>query len=112
MNVAGSRKEVTKNALGHRRHFACPLGAGFGHLVHDGRIHSRSPGHRDRGGADQRHSGTKGTVAAPGCFSAGGSRKEGDEMSGIKIAAIVLIVAGLLGIMYGKFSYTKETHEN
>ena len=32
-------------------------------------------------------------------------------MSGIKIAAIVLIVAGLLGIMYGKFSYTKETHE-
>ena len=32
-------------------------------------------------------------------------------MSGIKIAAIVLIVAGLLGIMYGKFSYTKETHD-
>ena len=32
-------------------------------------------------------------------------------MSGIKILAIVLIVAGLLGVMYGKFSYTKETHE-
>jgi len=32
-------------------------------------------------------------------------------MSGIRIAAIVLIVAGLLGVMYGKFSYTKETHE-
>ena len=32
-------------------------------------------------------------------------------MSGIKVAAIVLIVAGLLGVMYGKFSYTKETHE-
>jgi len=32
-------------------------------------------------------------------------------MSGIKIAAIVLIVAGLLGVMYGKFSYTKETHD-
>jgi hypothetical protein len=32
-------------------------------------------------------------------------------MSGIKIAAIALIVAGLLGVMYGKFSYTKETHE-
>jgi len=32
-------------------------------------------------------------------------------MSTIKIAAIVLIVAGLLGVMYGKFSYTKETHE-
>ena len=32
-------------------------------------------------------------------------------MSAIKIAAIVLIVAGLLGVMYGKFSYTKETHD-
>ena len=32
-------------------------------------------------------------------------------MGGIKIAAIVLIVAGILGLAYGKFSYTKETHE-
>ena len=32
-------------------------------------------------------------------------------MSAIKILAIVLIVAGLLGVMYGKFSYTKETHD-
>ena len=32
-------------------------------------------------------------------------------MSTIKIAAIVLIVAGILGVVYGKFSYTKETHE-
>ena len=32
-------------------------------------------------------------------------------MSTIKIAAIALIVAGLLGVMYGKFSYTKETHD-
>jgi len=32
-------------------------------------------------------------------------------MSGNKILAIVLILAGILGIMYGKFSYTKETHE-
>jgi len=37
--------------------------------------------------------------------------QEGDEMSGIKILAIALIVAGLLGVMYGKFSYTKETHD-
>jgi hypothetical protein len=36
---------------------------------------------------------------------------EGDEMSGIRILAIGLIVAGLLGVMYGKFSYTKETHD-
>ena len=32
-------------------------------------------------------------------------------MSTIKIVAIVLIVAGLLGVLYGKFSYTKETHQ-
>ena len=32
-------------------------------------------------------------------------------MSAIKILAIVLIVAGILGVMYGKFSYTKETHD-
>jgi hypothetical protein len=32
-------------------------------------------------------------------------------MSGVKIAAIALIVAGILGVMYGKFSYTKETHD-
>ena len=28
-----------------------------------------------------------------------------------KIIAIVLILAGALGLAYGKFSYTKETHE-
>jgi hypothetical protein len=27
------------------------------------------------------------------------------------MAAIVLIVAGVLGLVYGSFSYTKETHE-
>ena len=32
-------------------------------------------------------------------------------MSTIKIVAIALIVIGLLGVMYGKFSYTKETHD-
>jgi hypothetical protein len=32
-------------------------------------------------------------------------------MSAIKIAAMVLMVAGILGLAYGKFSYTKETHE-
>jgi hypothetical protein len=29
----------------------------------------------------------------------------------MKIAAIVLIVAGVLGLVYGSFSYTRETHE-
>ena len=28
-----------------------------------------------------------------------------------QFGAIVLIVAGLLGLMYGSFSYTKETHK-
>ena len=28
-----------------------------------------------------------------------------------KIAAILLIVAGVLGLGYGGFSYTKETHQ-
>ena len=32
-------------------------------------------------------------------------------MSSTKIIAIVLIVAGALGLTYGKFSYTKETHD-
>jgi len=31
-------------------------------------------------------------------------------MSASKIAAVVLIVAGVLGLAYGSFSYTKETH--
>lgn len=31
-------------------------------------------------------------------------------MNPIKIVAIVLIVAGALGLVYGGFSYTKETH--
>ena len=32
-------------------------------------------------------------------------------MSGTKIIGIVLLVAGLLGLFYGHFEYTKETHE-
>ena len=32
-------------------------------------------------------------------------------MNSVKIAAIVLIVAGVLGLAYGGFSYTKETHD-
>jgi len=31
-------------------------------------------------------------------------------MNALKIAAIALIVAGVLGLVYGGFSYTKETH--
>jgi len=32
-------------------------------------------------------------------------------MNAVKIAAIALIVAGVLGLGYGSFSYTKQTHE-
>ncbi len=31
-------------------------------------------------------------------------------MSGLKILAVVLIVGGILGLVYGGFTYTKETH--
>ncbi len=32
-------------------------------------------------------------------------------MNAIKMLAIALIVAGSLGLVYGSFTYTKETHE-
>jgi len=32
-------------------------------------------------------------------------------MNAMKLAAVVLIVAGVLGLVYGRFSYTKETHD-
>jgi uncharacterized membrane protein YdcZ (DUF606 family) len=31
-------------------------------------------------------------------------------MNSRKIAAVVLMVAGVLGLLYGSFSYTKESH--
>ena len=32
-------------------------------------------------------------------------------MSALKIVGIVLIVAGILGLVYGGFSFTKDTHQ-
>ncbi|MCC7200379.1 MAG: hypothetical protein IT483_12785 [Gammaproteobacteria bacterium] len=32
-------------------------------------------------------------------------------MNGIKLAALVLIIAGVLGLAYGGFTYTRETHK-
>jgi uncharacterized membrane protein len=32
-------------------------------------------------------------------------------MSRIRILAVILIIAGVLGLVYQQFSYTKETHE-
>lgn len=45
--------------------------------------------------------------AATGLLTEGPGRP---LMSPMKIAAIALIVAGVLGLLYGSFSYTKETH--
>ena len=32
-------------------------------------------------------------------------------MNAVKIVAVILIAAGTLGLVYGGFSYTKETHK-
>ncbi len=32
-------------------------------------------------------------------------------VSAVKIVAIILIAAGIAGLVYGKFTYTKATHE-
>jgi hypothetical protein len=32
-------------------------------------------------------------------------------MNALKIVALALIAAGILGLVYGSFSYTKNTHE-
>jgi uncharacterized membrane protein len=32
-------------------------------------------------------------------------------MNGIKMVGLVLIVAGILALVYGGFTYTKDTHE-
>jgi len=32
-------------------------------------------------------------------------------MNATKLVGVLLIIAGALGLLYGSFSYTKETHE-
>jgi len=39
------------------------------------------------------------------------SIKGRDEMNTVRIAAIVLILSGVLGLVYGSFSYTKKIGE-
>jgi uncharacterized membrane protein YdcZ (DUF606 family) len=36
---------------------------------------------------------------------------EGNDMNAMKLLGIVLLVGGILGLVYGGFTYTKETHE-
>jgi hypothetical protein len=47
----------------------------------------------------------------PPCAAPHGSAfaARGDTLSAVKISGIVLIAAGILGLAYGGFSYTKET---
>jgi hypothetical protein len=33
------------------------------------------------------------------------------NMNALKVLGIILIVAGVLGLAYGSFSFTKETHD-
>ncbi|MGA2711202.1 MAG: hypothetical protein ABSF86_22690, partial [Steroidobacteraceae bacterium] len=35
----------------------------------------------------------------------------GDTMNSLKIAGLLLVAAGILGLIYGGFTYTKDTHE-
>ena len=39
------------------------------------------------------------------------ARNQGTNMNSIRIVALALIVAGVLALLYGGFSYTKETHD-
>jgi hypothetical protein len=73
-----------KNALDHYGHIGSRLVYWFGHLVHDGRIHSRSPGHRNRGGADEYHSRSEGRIATMERISAAGPREERGDQAEIK----------------------------
>ncbi len=36
---------------------------------------------------------------------------EGENVNAMKMLGIILIVGGILGLVYGGFTYTKETHE-
>ena len=36
---------------------------------------------------------------------------EGNRMSAVKIVAILLIVGGIIGLVYGGITYTKSTHD-
>jgi hypothetical protein len=46
-----------------------------------------------------------------GAFRYSFKKFKGEQMNAAKLVGVVLIVAGVLGLVYGSFSYTKETHE-
>ncbi len=59
----------------------------------------------------RQHVGQPSLQSVPAYIQAGARQPKDPTMSSTKIIAIVLIVAGVLGLAYGKFSYTKETHD-
>ena len=64
--VAGLRqKKRGKNAWDHSNYFGCPLVTWFCLFIHNGRIHSRPIGCRDRGDIDSCHSRSKTSVGEP-----------------------------------------------
>jgi uncharacterized membrane protein YidH (DUF202 family) len=48
-------------------------------------------------------------LASPPSINNASTRK--NKMNAVKMLAIVLIIAGGLGLAYGGFTYTKETHQ-
>jgi uncharacterized membrane protein YidH (DUF202 family) len=37
--------------------------------------------------------------------------RQEEAMSGLKVLGVVLILLGVLGLVYGQFSYTRKSHE-
>jgi uncharacterized membrane protein YdcZ (DUF606 family) len=52
---------------------------------------------------------TAGGPIPPDLRSIAAFRRE--DMNGLKVAGIALIAAGILGLVYGSFSFTRETHQ-
>jgi hypothetical protein len=63
-------------------------------------------------GAGQLQRKSTGEVAIAASRNLEAAEHMGDGMNSVRIAAVVLIVAGILGLAYGGFTYTKETHSS
>jgi uncharacterized membrane protein YidH (DUF202 family) len=51
------------------------------------------------------------TVRSAGSDRSIGAAFRRENMNALKMAGIALIVVGILGLVYGSFSFTRETHE-
>ena len=72
-----------------------PVGSRTGNVLYLGRLYPHTVGDGDHCDIDSRTTRPSGSVTMPSQ----------------KIIAILLIVAGVLALAYGGFSYTKQTHE-